>query len=135
MTVEIGLFLLILGLFPLKNLKKQQKSNLAHPECSTNFSDLSFWILHLYTSKGLNQKFYAYKSTLRILSKNYTSFLSNTFCVPGTVFREQCSGNSVPGTVFREQYSGNRVQGTFEKPPPPLPDSKQLSQLTEIKMD
>ena len=40
--------------------------------------------------------------------------------VPGTVFREQCSGNSVPGTVSREQCSGNRVSGTFEKPPPPF---------------
>ena len=77
MTVEIGLLLLILGLFPLKNLKKQQKSNLAHPECSTNFSDLSFWILHLYTSKGLNPKFRARECILKVLSINDTSFLSN----------------------------------------------------------
>ena len=76
MSVEIGLFLLILGLFPLKNLKKQQKSNLAHPECSTNFSDLSFWILHLYTSKGLNPKFRARECILKVLSINDTSFLS-----------------------------------------------------------
>ena len=77
MSIEIGLFLLILGLFPLKNLKKQQKSNLAHPECATNFSDLSFWILHLYTSKGLNPKFRAREC---ILSINDTSFLSKYRC-------------------------------------------------------
>ena len=40
--------------------------------------------------------------------QDYTEYTYYTFCVPGTVFREQSSGNSVPGTVFREQCSGNR---------------------------
>ena len=79
MSVEIGLFLLILGLFPLKNLKKKQKSNLRLPKCSTNFSDLSFWILHLYTSKGLNPKFRAQECILKVLSINDTSFLSKIY--------------------------------------------------------